>query len=144
MKLIINLLTFLVFLPQLRANCFPRSSRLRRGVTWRPFFQSCAHCSLRREQRTTIDNGWSLSSLTSRSWGQPGKLRFPPILLSYIYLDVRSMHWLICIVYIYIFYEVSKSVLDIFIDIRICNCSHIYDMFHPLFFYQSLKIYFNQ
>lgn len=38
----------------------------------------------RQEKRTTVGNGWSLSSLTSRSWGQPDRLRFSPILLSYI------------------------------------------------------------
>jgi len=43
-RLIINLLVLLVFLPQLRANFFPRSSHPQRSVAWRSFFQSCVHC----------------------------------------------------------------------------------------------------
>lgn len=52
------------------------------------FFKAAPIALLRREHSTTVDNGWSLSSLTSRSWGQPVRLRFPPILLSYLMLRV--------------------------------------------------------
>lgn len=113
--MIINLLALLVFLPQLRANCFPRSSRLfsEALLLGGLFFFSTKLRPLLAKARVENDDRQSpefklVDIALVRSARQTS---IPTDLTFACYLNAPSMRR---------FYEVSKSVLDNFNSVTRC------------------------